>query len=79
MKTWKRFVCIRKSDPDIFRRALHIAQVPPEQIVYIENTAMSVDITESLGIHSILRTGFESTRVELTEFGLRCDKGGKEK
>ena len=79
MKTWKRFVCSRKFDPDIFRLALHIAQVPPEQIVDIENTAMSLDITESLGIHSVLRTDSESTRAKLTEVGLQCDKGGTEK
>ena len=44
------FVHIRKPDADIFRLALDIAQTPPEQVVYIENTPMFVQIAEGLGI-----------------------------
>ena len=33
------FVHFRKPDADIFRLALDIAQVPAEQVVYIEDTA----------------------------------------
>jgi putative hydrolase of the HAD superfamily len=69
------FVHIRKPDPDIFRLALDIAQSPPEQIVYIENTAMFVDIAEGLGIHSILHTDYEVTRTKLAGFGLDNEKG----
>ncbi len=43
------YVGIRKPDPDIFRLALDIAQVPTEQIVYIENTPILVEIAEGLG------------------------------
>lgn len=65
------FVGMRKPDADIFRLALDIAQVPPDQIVYIENTAMFVDIAEEMGIRSILHADYESTRVKLEEFGLQ--------
>jgi putative hydrolase of the HAD superfamily len=64
------FVHIRKPDADIFRLALDIAQTPSEQIVYIENTPMFVQIAEGLGIRCILHTDYNSTRAKLSEFGL---------
>jgi putative hydrolase of the HAD superfamily len=65
------FVHIRKPDEDIFRFALDIAQAPAEQVVYIENTPMFVQIAEHLGIRSILHTDYRSTREKLAAFGLR--------
>ena len=64
------FVQMRKPDANIFRLALDIAQVQARQVVYIENTAMFVDIAEGLGIRSILHTGVASTRAKLTSLGL---------
>jgi len=64
------FVHIRKPDADIFRLALDIAQTPSEQVVYIENTPMFVQIAEGLGIRSILHTDYNSTRTQLSELGL---------
>jgi hypothetical protein len=55
------FVHIRKPDVDIFRLALDIAQAPAQQVVYIENTPMFVQIAEGLGIRSILHTDYKST------------------
>jgi HAD superfamily hydrolase (TIGR01509 family) len=69
------FVHIRKPDADIFRLALDIAQAPARQIVYIENTAMFVQIAEGLGIRSILHTDYVSTCAKLASFGLRNDEG----
>ena len=69
------FVHVRKPDADIYRLALDIAQVPVQQVVYIENTAMFVRIAEGLGIRSILHTDFKSTCAELASFGLRNDEG----
>ena len=71
------FVHVRKPDADIFRLALDIAQTPSEQVVYIENTPMFVQIAEGLGIRSILHTDFRSTRAELTSFGLHDDAANK--
>ena len=65
------FVHLRKPDVDIFRLALDIAQVPARQVVYIENTAMFVQIAEGLGIRSILHTDYRSTCAKLASFGLR--------
>ena len=64
------FVHFRKPDEDIFRVALDIAQVPPEQVVYIEDRPMFVEIAESLGIQGILHRDLETTRQALAAFGL---------
>ena len=69
------FVHIRKPDTDIFRLALDIAQTPPEQVVYIENTPMFVQIAEGLGIRSILHTDYKSTCAKLASFGLQLGEG----
>ena len=64
------FVHIRKPDANIFRLALDIAQSPAEQVVYIENTPMFVQVAEGLGIRCILHTNYRSTCAKLSEFGL---------
>ena len=69
------FVHIRKPDANIFRLALDIAQTPVQQIVYIEDTPMFVQIAESLGIQSILHKDFSSTCADLGSFGLQIDEG----
>jgi putative hydrolase of the HAD superfamily len=68
------FVHMRKPDVAIFRLALDIAQAPPAQIVYIENTPMFVQIAEGLGIRSILHVDLKSTCAKLSSFGLQVDE-----
>ena len=65
------FVHFRKPDADIFRLALDIAQVPTEQVVYIDDQPMFVQIAEGLGIRSIRHTDYQSTRTQLASFGLK--------
>ncbi|MGA3193778.1 MAG: HAD family phosphatase [Terriglobales bacterium] len=65
------FVHIRKPDVDIFRLALDIVQAQPQNVAYIENTPMFVEIAEGLGIRSILHTGYKSTCAGLASFGLQ--------
>jgi len=67
------FVHLRKPDADIFRLALDIAQAPAQQVLYVENTPMFVQIAEGLGIRSILHTDYTSTREKLASFGLQHD------
>ena len=69
------FVHLRKPDVDIFRLALDIAQVPVNEIVYIENTPLFVQVAEGLGIQSILHTDYSSTCAKLASFGLQNDEG----
>ncbi len=64
------FVHYRKPDADIYRIALDIAQVSPEQVVYLEDRAMFVSVAQGLGIRGILHTGYESTRAALAALGL---------
>jgi putative hydrolase of the HAD superfamily len=68
------YVHIRKPDADIFRLALDVAHTPAQQVVYIENTPMFVEIAERLGIRSILHRDYESTLAQLAAFGLTLDR-----
>jgi putative hydrolase of the HAD superfamily len=64
------FVRLRKPDAEIFRVALDTVRVSANQVVYIENTPMFVEIAEGLGIRSILHTDYKSTCVKLASLGL---------
>jgi putative hydrolase of the HAD superfamily len=64
------FVHYRKPDADIYRIALDIAQVPPDQVVYVEDRAMFVEVAQTLGIRSIHHTGYQLTREALRLIGL---------
>ena len=59
------FVHYRKPDVDIYRIALDIAQVRPEQVVYIDDRAMFVEVARGLGIEGIIHTDYEATRTAL--------------
>jgi putative hydrolase of the HAD superfamily len=59
------FVGMRKPDTDIFRLALDIAQVRPEQAVFIDNTGLFVQIATGMGIHGIVHTDYKSTHIQL--------------
>jgi HAD superfamily hydrolase (TIGR01509 family) len=64
------FVQLRKPDADIFRVGLDTAQVLANQVIYIDNTPMFVEVAEGLGIRSILHTDYRSTCAKLVSFGL---------
>jgi len=64
------FVHFRKPDADLFRIALDIAQVQPEQVVYIEDRPMFVEVAQGLGIRGIIHTEYAATQKELAGFGL---------
>ncbi|WP_298733637.1 HAD-IA family hydrolase [uncultured Chitinophaga sp.] len=63
------FVHFRKPDADIFRIALDIALVKPQEVVYVEDRAMFVSVAEGLGIHGLLHENYTSTRDKLAAFG----------
>jgi len=71
------FVHRRKPDADMFRLALDITQVSARQVLYLENTAMFVEVAEGLGIRSILHTDFLSTCAKLASFGLNPGRGAR--
>ena len=63
-------VHLRKPDEAIFRLAVDVVVTRPEQIVYIENTPLFVEIMEGMGVRSILHRDWESTAATLAEMGL---------
>src|SRR4051812_43616167 len=65
------FVHFRKPDADIFRIALDTAQVTPQQVMYIEDRPMFVQVAHSLGIHGIRHTDHNSTCEKLERFGVK--------
>lgn len=66
------FVHFRKPDVEIFRLALDIAQVPPEQAVYVEDRLMFVEVAGDLGIRSIHHESMEKTLAALASMGLEA-------
>lgn len=68
------YVGLRKPDADIFQLALDIAQVTSEQVIYIENTQMFVQIAEGMGIRGIWHTDYKSTCEKLALFGLEIER-----
>ncbi len=64
------FVHYRKPDEDMYRIALDIAQVPPEQVVYIDDRPMFVEIAQGMKINGLIYTSYETTRKALEGFGL---------
>jgi putative hydrolase of the HAD superfamily len=64
------FVHYRKPDADLYHIALDIAQVSPEQVVYVDDRAMFVEVAQGMGIRGILHNGYKSTQKTLETFGL---------
>ena len=67
------FVHFRKPDVDIYRLALDVAQTQPEQVVYLDDRAMLVDVARSLGIHGIHHTSLSTTQHALAKLGLTVE------
>jgi len=67
------FVHFRKPDLDIFKIALDITQSPPQQVAYIDDRPMFVEIAQTLGIRGIRHVDHPSTQSKLAELGLKID------
>ncbi|MFI5195336.1 MAG: HAD family hydrolase [Chitinophagales bacterium] len=63
------FVHFRKPDADIFKVALDIAQVKPEQVIYLEDRQMFVQVADGLGIRGIIHKDYASTSKALASVG----------
>ena len=64
------FVHLRKPDPEIYSLALDVAQVRPEEVVYVEDRPMFVQVAEGMGIRGICHRSAEETAVALGALGL---------
>lgn len=65
------FVHLRKPDTEIFQLALDIAQIPVEEILYIEDRQLFVQVAATLGIKGIQHTDLASTVEKLKVYGLQ--------
>lgn len=59
------FVHYRKPDADIYRLAIDVVQVPPSNIVYIDDRALLIEVAKGFGLQGIHHQGLESTRAAL--------------
>jgi putative hydrolase of the HAD superfamily len=64
------FVHFRKPDKDIYRLALDVGQVVPEQSIYVDDRELHAEVAASLGMNAIHHTDIETTRRKLSEYGL---------
>ena len=64
------FVHFRKPDLDIYRLALDVAQVAPENVAYIEDRPLLCEVAASIGINSVLNRVHAETRAKLDSLGL---------
>lgn len=67
------FVHYRKPDEDIYRIALDVAQVKPEEVVYLDDRPMFVGVAQRMGIHGIVHRTLAATRIALNDYGLTVD------
>jgi len=65
------YVHFRKPDEDIFKLALDVAQFHPDEVVYLEDRMMFVEVAGSLGINAIHHTDYASTVFKLKEYGIK--------
>ena len=64
------FVHFRKPDADIYRMALDIAQASPEQVLYVDDRSLFVEVAEGLGIRGIIHKDYKTTQKAMEAFGL---------
>ena len=65
------FVHFRKPDADIFKIALDTAQVDANQVLYLEDRPMFVQVAEGLGIRGLAHVDIDSTIKKLAKWGLK--------
>ncbi len=56
------FVHYRKPDADIYRLAIDILQVPPSNVVYIDDRDLLIEVGRGLGLQGIHHVDLETTK-----------------
>ncbi len=64
------FVHYRKPDEDMYRIALDISQAKSEQVIYIDDRGLFVEVARAVGLTGIIHTDYDATRKALEGFGL---------
>lgn len=65
------FVHYRKPDLDIYHIALDISQSAPEQVVYIDDRRLFIEVAQELGIQGVQHTSYQTTYRALDDLGLK--------
>ena len=64
------YVHFRKPDADIWRVALDVSQVSPQQVLYVEDRPLFVQVARSLGINAVEHQNYEATKTIFAQHGL---------
>ncbi len=64
------FVGLRKPERDIYRLALEITQIPPEECCFIDDRALNLECAAQLGMHTIQMQKLEQLRGDLGKLGV---------
>jgi putative hydrolase of the HAD superfamily len=67
------FVHLRKPDKDIYKLAMDMLLVKPDETLYIDDRPIFIEVAKSLGIHAIHHVNLEQTKQCLDEFGLSME------
>jgi putative hydrolase of the HAD superfamily len=65
------FVGLRKPESGIYRLALEITQINPEECCFIDDRALNLECAGKLGMRTIQMQGLEQLRGELGKLGVR--------
>ena len=64
------FVRLRKPEEAIYRVALEVTQMPPEECCFIDDRALNLDSAKRLGMSTIRMEGAKQLREELRKLGV---------
>ena len=64
------FVHFRKPDEDMYRMALDVSQVSPEEVIYIDDRDFFVQVAADMNIKGIAHKDLATTRKKLEKAGL---------
>lgn len=62
------YMGMRKPDPRIYKKAMEITQVKPDECIYFDDRPMLVNAAKKLGINSVLHQEFSTTKSILENF-----------
>lgn len=71
------FVHYRKPDADIYHMALNVAQKEPQEVLYVDDRDLFVEVAQGLGLQGILHQGYESTKSLLASMGLSTSESSR--
>jgi putative hydrolase of the HAD superfamily len=65
------FVGLRKPESGIYRLAIEITQIHPEQCCFIDDRALNLECAAKLGMHTIQMQTLDQLRADLEKLGVR--------